>query len=262
VYESVSGHLFAACGEGHLTVRSLPVPEAEGDGSGVLGLAGFRVDSVSVVAEGPAWTDMSFGADRFTLFFDQIDGLFERMMAEHPDVPDLYGGNAERRAEARWRVPIGDLFWTWTADMCRAKAPEVTVSHRQCREMVQFLAECGRAPPEEQLRMIAEWDWEGKKERGEIGTFYEESMRYMIGKRPYLTSEGYLGMGPAGVKAGDVVVVLCGGRVPFILRPTEPELVVGEEKKRLFEFVGEAYCDGVMDGEIVDKRELSEFSII
>ena len=261
VHESVSEHLFAACGLGHLAVQPCAVPDGEG-GASVLGLAGFRVDSVMAVAEGAAWTDMSFGADRFTLFFRQIDGLFARGMAEHGDVPELYDGNAERRAEARWRVPTGDLFWTRTADMHRAEADEVVVAHQQCREMVKFFGECERASAEEQARMFKEWDWEGKRERGELGTFYQESMRYMIGKRPFLTSEGYLGMGPAEVEAGDVVVVFCGGRIPFVLRPTKSELVVGEEKKQLFEFVGEAYCDAVMDGEIVDKRELSEFYLI
>jgi hypothetical protein len=261
IHESVSEHLFAACGEGYLAVRPLPVPDVEENGS-VLGLAGFRVDSIVAVAEGVAWMDMSFSADRFALFFSQIDSLFERGMAEHAEVPELYDGSAERRAEARWRVPTGDLFWTRISDMHRAEASEVVVAHQQCREMVQFFGECERAPAEAQERMFKEWDWEGKREREELGTFYQESMRYMIRKRPFLTSEGYLGMGPAGAEAGDVVVVFCGGRIPFMLRPTKSDLMVGEEKKQLFEFVGEAYCDGVMDGEIVDKRELSEFYII
>ncbi|KAH6842310.1 hypothetical protein B0I37DRAFT_381652 [Chaetomium sp. MPI-CAGE-AT-0009] len=87
-------------------------------------------------------------------------------------------------------------------------------------------------------------------------------MKYMMGKRPFLTAEGYLGMGPEGVQAGDVVVVFCGGRIPFVLRPTKSELVVGQRKIKLFEFVGEAYCDGVMDGEVVDHRKLSEFYLV
>ncbi|KAH6617540.1 heterokaryon incompatibility protein-domain-containing protein [Chaetomium tenue] len=264
VHEGVSEHLFAACGEGYLAVRPLPVPDVEGKNSSVVGLGGFRVDSVAAVAAGSAWMDMSFGADRFSLFFAQIDGLFERGMAEHAGVPELYGGNAERRAEAWWRVPTGDLFWTRTADMHRAEAPEAEVAHRQCREMVQFFRECETVTePQEQAKKFKEFDWNGKRERGELGSFYQESMRYMIGKRPFLTSEGYLGMGPEDVKEGDMVVVLCGGRIPFILRPTESELELPEGKtKKLFGFVGEAYCDSAMDGEVVGKRELSEFYLI
>ncbi|EAQ84436.1 hypothetical protein CHGG_08450 [Chaetomium globosum CBS 148.51] len=253
VHESVSEHLFAACGKENLAVRPLPVPDVEGKNSSVVGLGGFWVDSVATVADGSAWIDMSFGADRFASFFAQVDGLFERGMAEHADVPELYGGNAERRAEARWRVPTGDLFWTRTADMHRSGAPEAEVAHRQCQEMVRFFGECeGVVEPEEQAKKFKEFDWDGKRKRGELGSFYQESMRYMIGKRPFLTSEGYLGMGPDDVKEGDVVVVLCGGRIPFILRPTESELEL-PKKTKLFEFVGEAYCDGVMDGGVVGR---------
>jgi hypothetical protein len=35
-------------------------------------------------------------------------------------------------------------------------------------------------------------------------------MKYMKGKRPLLTREGYLGMGLAAIQAGVVVVVCCG----------------------------------------------------
>jgi hypothetical protein len=62
-------------------------------------------------------------------------------------------------------------------------------------------------------------------------------------------------MGPAEVVVGDVVVVFCGGRIPFVLRPRE-----GGEG--VFEFVGEAYCDGVMDGEAAEGGELTEFFMV
>jgi len=56
--------------------------------------------------------------------------------------------------------------------------------------------------------------------------------------------------------------VFCGGRIPFVLRPKESGLAVvaadGKGERKLFEFVGEAYCDGVMDGEAVEKGVIRE----
>ena len=77
-------------------------------------------------------------------------------------------------------------------------------------------------------------------------------------KSPFLTAEGYLGMGPAETRKGDVVVVFYGGRIPFVLR-LETGVAGGQEWKGLFRFVGEAYCDGAMDGKVVAKRRLTEF---
>lgn len=42
--------------------------------------------------------------------------------------------------------------------------------------------------------------WEGRFERGETGVNYMDSIRYLVGKRPFMTVEGYLGMGPAKLR--------------------------------------------------------------
>ncbi|KAL1599795.1 hypothetical protein SLS60_007600 [Paraconiothyrium brasiliense] len=63
------------------------------------------------------------------------------------------------------------------------------------------------------------------------------------GRRPFVTSGGYLGLGPKDMRKGDIVVVVSGAEVPLILR----ELPEGGYK-----LVGEAYVDGVMDGEVLD----------
>jgi hypothetical protein len=44
---------------------------------------------------------------------------------------------------------------------------------------------------------------------------------------------------------GDVICVLYGGTVPFMLRPKEKEMGG-------YYVVGEAYVDGIMDGEYMD----------
>ncbi len=70
-------------------------------------------------------------------------------------------------------------------------------------------------------------------------------------KRPYLFREGYMGMGPVNIAPGNLVVVLMGAQVPFVLRPK------GDPGH--FEFLEEAYCDDIMDGEIAEKRSSQVF---
>jgi hypothetical protein len=54
-----------------------------------------------------------------------------------------------------------------------------------------------------------------------------------------------LGTGPQSLEPGDIVCVLAGGTVPYLIRPING----GRENK--FSFVGEAYVHGIMHGEAV-----------
>ncbi|KAK4119043.1 HET-domain-containing protein [Parathielavia appendiculata] len=258
VNEVVDVHLFAACGsELHLA----PPCACPTDEESVLGLGGYLVDTIAAVADGGAWDDMGWegptAAARFLGFLRQVDALFQRAMAQDDGLPRLYGSQ-ERRAEARWRVPIGDLYWTKAEGMHRAPA-EAVVYHGQVLEFLEFFVECaGLSSSEEQDRWAEAWDLHGRLDRGEVGDYYRETMKVFVGKRPFVTTEGYLGMGPADAAAGDVVVVFCGGRIPFVLRP----LCMERREKRLFKYMGEAYCDGVMDGKAVELGEFSAFFLV
>jgi hypothetical protein len=52
-----------------------------------------------------------------------------------------------------------------------------------------------------------------------------------------------IGRGPISVSKGDEVWILAGGKVPYILHP------LGNDK---YEFIGKAYLDGIMYGEVVE----------
>lgn len=67
------------------------------------------------------------------------------------------------------------------------------------------------------------------------------SHRYTIRRKLAITEKGYIGLVPAETERGDLVCVLYGGQMPFILRAIE-----GSEK---YELIGEAYVHGIMDGE-------------
>jgi hypothetical protein len=59
------------------------------------------------------------------------------------------------------------------------------------------------------------------------------------------TDHGRMGLGPFDSKPGDVVAVLLGGSLCFILRP----------RGDFFEMIGEAYIQGLMDGQAIEKDE-------
>lgn len=64
--------------------------------------------------------------------------------------------------------------------------------------------------------------------------------------RVFCATEGrYLGWVPRGVEKGDVVCVLEGGEVPFVMRLA---------KDGRYEVLGDCYIHGIMDGEAT-KRE-------
>ncbi|KAK5688901.1 hypothetical protein LTS10_000880 [Elasticomyces elasticus] len=67
----------------------------------------------------------------------------------------------------------------------------------------------------------------------------------------FATAKGALGLGPAVIAAGDLVTVLDGGVVPYVLRP----------EKLSYRFVGACYVHGIMHGTAVQGREEGEKQI-
>ncbi|OCL11408.1 hypothetical protein AOQ84DRAFT_269871, partial [Glonium stellatum] len=61
-------------------------------------------------------------------------------------------------------------------------------------------------------------------------------------RRVLYTKMGYMGIGPAACEIGDIVCVLFGGQVLYVLRP---------RNNGKYEFVGECYIHGLMDGQAV-----------
>ena len=78
-------------------------------------------------------------------------------------------------------------------------------------------------------------------------------MDKMAKKKLFTTSLGYLGMGPPNMEKEDGVVIFKGATVPFVVRS------LGDGKYKL---LGECYCDGIMDGEIIGIRSEQTFDLI
>jgi hypothetical protein len=76
--------------------------------------------------------------------------------------------------------------------------------------------------------------------------FLHRFLHDRIGHALFLTLGGMLGLGPEGMRADDVVVVLHGASVPFVLRPIEDGL---------WRLIGECYVYEVNQGRVVREWE-------
>jgi hypothetical protein len=66
----------------------------------------------------------------------------------------------------------------------------------------------------------------------------------------FTTSNGYMGLGPKMAQVGDLVYLFLGGELPYVLRR--------HEDTDTFQFIGECYVHGLMNGEgLVDARKKS-----
>jgi hypothetical protein len=67
------------------------------------------------------------------------------------------------------------------------------------------------------------------------------------------SERGYVALVPGKARLGDVIVLLEGGIVPFILRPREDSR---------WELIGEAYVHGIMRGEAWDEKGCEEIRLV
>ncbi|KAK5715378.1 hypothetical protein LTR15_010021 [Elasticomyces elasticus] len=96
------------------------------------------------------------------------------------------------------------------------------------------------------LYTLVESPTEDLREANGVYDVFEEAETHFhpsiaLNRRLFHTASGRHGLGPQAMRLGDIVAVLRGGRTLFVLRP------LGEE----FQLVGEAYVNGMMDGEAV-----------
>ncbi|KAK0647197.1 heterokaryon incompatibility protein-domain-containing protein [Cercophora newfieldiana] len=73
--------------------------------------------------------------------------------------------------------------------------------------------------------------------------------KFTAHRRLFVTRGGWMGLGSWDVREGDEVVVLRGGKTPFVIRRRYD---VEEEKAERYEMIGEAYVQGIMMGEALE----------
>ncbi|KAH7141005.1 heterokaryon incompatibility protein-domain-containing protein [Dactylonectria macrodidyma] len=87
-------------------------------------------------------------------------------------------------------------------------------------------------------------------EGGDYDRFMWKANQRCHGRRFFVTRKGYFGIGPECMERGDIIAVLFGGKVPYVLRATDGG--------RYF-FIGECYVHGIMSGEVIEKWRIGKF---
>ena len=85
-----------------------------------------------------------------------------------------------------------------------------------------------------------------------VSEFVTSCQTTVGGRRLFVTSRRFLGLGPRGMKEGDGVWVLPGTGALFILRQRDDS----DSNDKRYMLIGEAYVHGLMDGEAVDGKEV------
>ncbi|KAH6616358.1 hypothetical protein C7974DRAFT_43540 [Boeremia exigua] len=102
---------------------------------------------------------------------------------------------------------------------------------------------------------------------------FQSSFYIVFAMREFaITEKGYIGWVPLGSVEGDSIVLLSGGKVPYVLRPIEPNAATRNETDlgttnegaafQIFKFIGDAYIQGVMQGECYDLSKLEQFRLV
>ncbi|KAF2489180.1 HET-domain-containing protein [Lophium mytilinum] len=137
-----------------------------------------------------------------------------------------------QKAGALWRIPIGDLESGGVVNWPQRATSPAKDAYDAMRQAVEDPALRGKDHGSSHAAFIA----------------YMGRMQRMYDSRPFLSKEGYVGLCPMEAEKEDVIVVILGAQVPFVVRKREDGA---------WRLVGEAHVSGIMDGEwLREDREI------
>jgi hypothetical protein len=224
---------FSASGVGSVLVIENNLTDSSED---AIALRGVLVDEIEL--SGSLWgpkisTNPQAEIAATSLFLSEV----QKFCSKSSELGNNIYKDPQRRDEAPWRIPIGDR---------EVSDGEVALN---CRATSKSAASY-------QGMLKSDW-WENMTRGGIISSnnqfWYYGWMDDMRNRRPFMSRKGYVGLGPAIMLPGDLICILFGAQVPYILRPSHD----GKHT-----FVGEAYCDGIMDGEFMENSPPGEIFVI
>jgi hypothetical protein len=180
-----------------------------------------------------------------------IDWLVEIMRLSYCKRKDYKGFHNRLRASAR--TSIGDVGWNLDGELERVGNARFADAVILLRDGLQLI---GNA----HFRREAQHFIRTQTIKGELGykigndlQLALEIMGKSLGRLPFVTQMGHLGLSSEHVMQGDTIAIIAGSQVPFVLRPQD---------KEQFSVVSEAYVDGIMDGEAVGTSDYSYITLV
>ncbi|CAF9924131.1 MAG: hypothetical protein ALECFALPRED_002687 [Alectoria fallacina] len=88
---------------------------------------------------------------------------------------------------------------------------------------------------------------------------FHNAVRSSTTDRRFLISKSrYIGIGPPGARAGDLIAILHGGRQPYILRASTSLVELKGIKYPQYYMLGDAYIHNLMNGEVITLEETDQ----
>ena len=228
------------------TKKSKPQARFADEGD-VLYLGGRAVDSIDVVGGREYLDPLSKNPDSDSLRAWHINsGWLQECIAitlkEEARI-DCYGPNRSFPKSFGMTDERYEEFWrTLTCNHNTKMQPSPAIHGIWMKDYVKLILEEGSVNKD----WVQEWLSNFQQIHAVIGLMNKN-------RRFCATIGGRIGMVPRSAAAGDIVCVLYGGRVPFVLRPCE----------KGYTLIGECYIHGLMDGEAMDMDQLEsrEFAL-
>jgi hypothetical protein len=185
----------------------------------------------------------------FKRFYEEMDSLcaeseqkkgtlghlksYDEMHLDQPNVVEAYP-NSGRQAETSWRIPCADQIII-NGKRCRSTATTKEV-YKQYRQYLSDMPGYFVLPPTGQCQE------------------YFQTIMYQYGQRTFISHSGYVGLAPGKSEPGDSIYIVLGANIPFVFR---------EHSNNRYQLIGEAYVDGIMDGEfMVNSPKLETIQVI
>lgn len=96
--------------------------------------------------------------------------------------------------------------------------------------------------------------------------FHDSAINARSGRSFAVTNKGYLGLIPRDARPGDHVVIMPGGKVPYVIRRVRGLKSGRRWKKgdsvRRYEFIGDCYIHGIMHGEAWDESKIEPIVLV
>lgn len=139
----------------------------------------------------------------------------------------------------------------------KGRGPKIAaqISFYKWRASLKLIRDLHRWQAESKLRPIAFLGYIMK-----TWNMYSDFLRLLdgsYGRRLARGANGYLCLVPAQAMEGDVVILAKGGRAPLVIRPRDENVGAGE----YWQLVGEAYVQGIMNGEAWNETKCQAFKI-
>ncbi|KAH8819774.1 heterokaryon incompatibility protein-domain-containing protein [Xylogone sp. PMI_703] len=192
---------------------------------------GYTVDVIKSVSRS------SNVQDEWKDYFEEIDTMI--------DSAELSGNQNSRKDLLKWKVPIAGALYPKIAvpgDM------DLKLSYKALRSEIDKIkgskekSVSSNSAISSSVNTTNSGHVENDSSQTQGASYIAALQDTLHGWRFVVTEKGYTGVVPNYTRVGDIIVVLKGGRVPFILRKST-------ERPKSFRLIGECYIHGIMHGE-------------